>query len=102
MEVHSGRIDKRLPIAVPIWVTSFQHPGPFEKALTENVSAAGARIIVNGRWQPNDSVVVLCSPGCIANALVVYAQPLAQDGNQFAVGVRLQGSPDGWPVKAGS
>ena len=97
MEVHSGRVDKRLPMAVPIWLTSSQHPGPFEKATTENVSASGARIVVTGRWQPNDVVVVLCSPGCIANAQVVYSQPLAQDGSQFAVGVRLQSAPRGWP-----
>jgi hypothetical protein len=102
MEVQSGRVDKRLPIAVPMWLTSFQHPGPFEKAVSENVSAAGARIIVTGRWQPNDSVVILCSPGCIANAQVVYIQPLATDGTQFAVGLRLQNAAEGWPVKPGA
>jgi len=89
-------------MAVPMWLTSFQHPGPFEKAVSENVSAAGARVIVSGRWQPNDSVVVLCSPGCIANAQVVYIQPLSQDGTQFAVGIRLQSAPEGWPVRASS
>jgi hypothetical protein len=102
MEVQSGRVDKRLPIAVPMWLTSFQHPGPFEKAVSENVSAAGARIIVTGRWQPNDSIVILCSPGCIANAQVVYIQPISPDGTQFAVGLRLQSAAEGWPVKPGA
>ena len=102
MELQSGRVDKRLAMAVPMWLTSFQHPGPFEKAVSENISAAGARIIVTGRWQPNDSVVILCSPGCIANAQVVYIQPLTTDGNQFAVGLRLQTAAQGWPVKSGA
>ena len=103
MEVQSGRVDKRLAMAVPMWMTSFEHPGPFEKAVSENISAAGARIIVSGRWQPNDSVVILCSPGCIANAQVVYIQPLTTDGNQqFAVWLRLQTAAQGWPVKPGA
>jgi hypothetical protein len=84
---------------LPVWLTSFEHPGPFEKAVTENVSPVGARIIATARWQPNETVVVLCSPGCIANAQVVYSQPLASEANQFALGLRLQGTPRGWPVK---
>jgi hypothetical protein len=99
MEIQSGRVEKRLPINLPIWLTSFEHPGPFEKAVTENVSPAGARIIAAARWEPNQTVVVLCSPGCIANALVVYSQPLTSETHQFAVGVRLQTTPQGWPVK---
>ena len=62
----------------------------------------GARIIVTGRWQPNDSIVILCSPGCIANAQVVYIQPLTPEGTQFAVGLRLQSTVQGWPVKPGA
>jgi hypothetical protein len=44
--------------------------------------------------------VVLCSPGCIANAEVVYSQPLPHDNNQFAIGLRLHRAPRGWPVPA--
>lgn len=101
MEIQSGRVEKRLPMNLPVWLTSFEHPGPFEKAVTQNVSPVGARIIATARWKPNETVVVLCSPGCIANAQVVYSQPLASDTNQFALGVRLQGNPRGWPVKSG-
>jgi hypothetical protein len=99
MDLQSGRVEKRLPISVPMWLTSFNRPGPFERAVTENVSPAGARIIVGTRWPPEEAIVVLCSPGCIANAQVVYSQPLAHDNNQFALGVRLQGAPRGWPVQ---
>ena len=98
MDVQSGRVEKRLPISVPVWLTSFQRPGPFERAVTENVSPAGARVIIGTRWPPEETIVVLCSPGCIANAQVVYSQPLAHDNSQFAIGLRLQGSPRGWPV----
>jgi hypothetical protein len=52
MEVHSGRVEKRLVIAVPIWLTSSKNPGPFEKAVTENVSSVGARIIQAGTGIP--------------------------------------------------
>lgn len=100
MEVQSGRVEKRLPINVPVWITSFDHPGPFERAMTENISPVGARIIAPSGWQPSQGVVVLCSPGCIANAQVIYSQPLSSGGNQYAVGVRLQSVPRGWPVKA--
>jgi hypothetical protein len=97
MEVQSGRVEKRLAIAVPIWLTSLKNPGPFEKAVTENVSSVGARIIVGGRREPNESVVLLCSPGCIAQGEVVYAQPLQGEENYFALGVRLQANARGWP-----
>jgi hypothetical protein len=98
MEVHSGRVEKRLPMAVPIWLTSSKNPGPFEKAVTENVSSVGARIIAGGRRQANEPVVLLCSSGCIAQGEVVYAQPVPGDENYFALGVRLQSCPRGWPV----
>ena len=97
MEVQSGRVEKRLPMAVPVWLTSLRNPGPFEKAVTENVSSAGARIIVGGRKEPSEDVVLLCSPGCIAEAEVVYTQALPGEDNYFALGVRLQGNPKGWP-----
>jgi hypothetical protein len=97
MEVQSGRVEKRLPIAVPIWLTSLKNPGPFEKAVTENVSSVGARIIVGGRKEPTESVVLLCSPGCVAQGEVVYTQPLPGEDNYYALGVRLQVNPRGWP-----
>jgi hypothetical protein len=102
MEVQSGRVEKRLPISVPMWITSFEHPGPFERAITENISPVGARIIATVSWEPSQAVVVLCPPGCIANAHVVYSQPLGLDKKQYAVGVRLQSAPRGWPVKRGT
>ena len=98
MEVQSGRVEKRLPIAVPIWLTSSKNPGPFEKAATENVSSLGARIVAGGRRQPGEAVVLLCSTGCVAHGQIVYAQPLPGEENHFALGVRLQNNPRGWPV----
>jgi hypothetical protein len=86
-------------MAFPIWLTSLEQSGPFERAITENVSPAGARIVAGTRWQPGDHVVVWCSPGCITHALVVYSQLLTAEGGQFAVGVRLQDSPRTWPVR---
>lgn len=100
MEVQSGRVEKRLPIRVPMWLTSFSHPGPVQRAVTENVSRTGARIVVSTRWPPEEPIVLLYSPGCIANAHVVYSHPLAHDNTQFVLGVRLLGTPRGWPVRA--
>jgi hypothetical protein len=101
MDAQSGRVEKRLPVSVPMWLTSFNRPGPFERAVCENISPAGARIIVGTRWPADEPIVVVCSPGCIANGHVVYSQPLPHDCNQFALGVRLQNVPRGWPVPAG-
>ena len=97
MDLQSGRVEKRSPLNIPIWLTSLASPGPFERAITENISPAGARIIVANRRPPNDKIVVLCAPGCIANAEVVYSQALPHDANQFALGVRLRNVPTNWP-----
>jgi|SRR5579864_1983747 len=99
MDVQSGRAEKRMPVSVPMWLTSLNHPGPFQRAVSENISPAGARIIVGSRWSPEEPIVVLCSPGCIVNGQVVYSQPLAHDSSQFALGVRLLNVPRGWPVQ---
>jgi|ERR1700730_13168375 len=99
MDLQSGRAEKRQPMSVPVWLTSSNRPGPFARAITENVSPAGARIIIGTRWPPQDSAVVLCSAGCVANAEVVYSHALSHDANQFAIGLRLHGVPRGWPVQ---
>src|ERR1700694_1735412 len=98
MDLQSGRVEKRQPMSVPVWLTSFNRPGPVARAITENVSPAGARIIIGTPWPPQDTAVVLCSAGWVSNAQVVYSQPLSHDANQFAIGLRLQGVPRGWPV----
>jgi hypothetical protein len=100
MDRQSGRIEKRSPLNVPIWLTSLTNPGPFERAMTENISPAGARIVAPTRWPASEKIVMLCAPGCIANAEIIYSHALPYDANQFALGVRLQNSPAGWPVKA--
>lgn len=101
MEGQSGRIEKRLPIAVPIWLTSSKNPGPFEKAVTENVSSIGARIIVGGSRHPGEVVVLLCATGCIAQGQVVYACAVRGEKQCFALGIRLSSHPSGWPVELG-
>jgi hypothetical protein len=98
MDLQSGRIEKRLVMNIQVWLTSLKNPGPFERAVTENISPAGARIIAPFRWAANEKVVVLCAPGCIANAEVIYSQATPYDAHQFAVGIRLQGPARGWPA----
>jgi hypothetical protein len=96
MEVQSGRVEKRLPIAVPIWLTSSKTPGPFEKAVVENVSSEGARIVAEARRQPGETVVLLCTSGYTTQGQVVYSQPIPGEESYFAMGLRLQNPPKNW------
>ncbi len=49
-----GRIEKRVPMAVPLYLVSLTDPRAAERVLTENVSSHGARVITKQRWQPGE------------------------------------------------
>ena len=47
-----GRIEKRLPTLVPVYLASLEEPRARERTLTENVSPHGARVISKGLGIP--------------------------------------------------
>ena len=49
-----GRIEKRVPRAVSVYLISLKDPRAAEHVLTENVSSNGARVITKQRCQPGE------------------------------------------------
>ena len=100
MSKNSGRNEKRVPLAVPLWLSSLRRPGLVEKVVTANISAGGARVIAAERWDANEEIAVLCPPVCITSAEIVYSQPFdSGQKDQFAVGIHLKTPVQGWPVE---
>jgi hypothetical protein len=91
-----GRLEKRIPIAVSVYLASAREPRSGEKTLTENVSLHGARVVTKGPWQPGEQSLITSLTGEFAGrpATVVYSQPLA-DG-RFCVGLEFPGCAVNW------
>jgi len=47
----NGRIEKRFPTSVLVYLASLDEPRARERTLTENVSPHGARIISRSFWR---------------------------------------------------
>ena len=73
MKPETGRLEKRLAIAVPVRIASLDRRWLVERATTENVSLFGARILVKSMWRTNERAVVE-APGGIdpCEARVIY------------------------------
>src|SRR2546423_15108394 len=53
-----GRIEKRLPVSISIYLTSLRKPRSFEQTTTENVSPHGARTISKRSWQSGEPALI--------------------------------------------
>ena len=53
-----GRIEKRLPTSVPVYLASLGEPHAREQTVTENVSPHGARVISKRFWQPGEELLI--------------------------------------------
>ena len=59
-----GRIEKRLPTSVPVYLASIGEPRARERTLTENVSPHGVRVISKRPWQSGEgSLITLLTGG---------------------------------------
>ena len=66
-----------------------------ETTVTENVSARGARVLMQQRLPPRqEAVLVAPGDGAQAPARVVYCQRLSD--NRFAVGLELSSRVEAW------
>jgi hypothetical protein len=88
------RKQARSSMAVPLWLTSLDHPGELDWTITENVSECGARIISKRRWRVNESVLVSLPPKFTATGHVVYCQSLPS-GN-YVLGIAIGESSEAW------
>jgi hypothetical protein len=88
MPVPTGRIEKRIARAVAVEIRPEHEGRPEERTLTENVSAHGARVLMNRAWRPGQHVMVISpTEGVWARGQIVYCQRLAE--SRFAVGLEL-------------
>ena len=83
-----GRIEKRLPTSVPVYLASLGEPRARERTLTENVSPHGACVISKRSWKSGEmSLITLLAGGFQQVASVIYCLPKA--GDRFCLGVEF-------------
>jgi hypothetical protein len=85
-----GRIERRVPRAVPVYFAGVKELQPGERALTENVSPHGARLVTKRGRRLNEETIIGPLIGEIKlPARVVYCLPRL-DG-RFYVGLEFRG-----------
>ncbi len=95
MPTRSGRLEKRIRLAVPVEIFSPQNPAEAERTTTENVCSLGIRILTQQARDSNERLMISSLVGDVRTlARVVYCQRLA-DG-RFGVGLQFQGRTVNW------
>ena len=96
MPVRSGRLEKRIRLAIPVQISSLRDPAASERTTTENVCSLGIRILTRMVRASNEQLMISSLVGDLRTlARVIYCQHLP-DG-LFAVGLQVQGRPINWP-----
>jgi hypothetical protein len=95
MPARSGRLEKRIRLAVPIQISAPADPSASERTTTENVSVLGVRALVRRAWDLNERVIISSPSGNTrAAARVVYCQRTT--GERFAIGLEFLGALFNW------
>src|SRR5215469_3072102 len=95
MPLRSGRLERRIRVAVPVEIFTLQEPSSREHVTTENVCSTGARVLTQRSRPVNEHLIVRSIAGDLrTQARVIYCQRLP-DG-RFGVGLQLQGTPADW------
>jgi len=90
-----GRIEKRLPTPVPVYLAPLEDPRTRERTLTENVSPHGARVISKRSWQPDEESLITPLTGEFPQVgRVVYCSPLT--GHRFCLGMEFPDRAVNW------
>jgi len=96
MAARSGRLEKRVRLAVPIEITSPQNPAAAERTTTENVCSLGIRVLTQRAKHSNEQIMISSLTGDLRTfTRIVYYQKLP-DG-RFGVGLQFQGIAVDWP-----
>ncbi len=90
-----GRIEKRVPMAVPVDLVIAEEMLVAERVVTVNVSPHGARVVSKRRWRVEEQpwLASLTSYFRLQGS-VVYCQPLTN--GDFCVGLKFRGSLMDW------
>ena len=82
-----GRIEKRFPTSVPVYLASLDKPLAGERTLTENVSPHGARVFSQRFWRfGEESLITILTGEFPQLGRVIYCTPA---GDRFGVGVEF-------------
>jgi hypothetical protein len=95
MSLGSGRLEKRIEVAIPLQISSMLDPDTEERTTTENVCSLGIRVLTEHARQLDERLMIRSLKGNLRRlARVVYCQRLP-DGH-FAVGLQFQGGAVKW------
>ena len=92
-----GRIEKRLPTSVPVYLASLAEPRARERTLTENVSPHGARVISKRSWRSGEETLMTPLTGEFPQVgRVIYCLP--KTGHRFCLGIEFPARTVKWDV----
>jgi len=95
MPARSGRLEKRIRLAVPVHISSLQDPAAEERTTTENVCSLGMRVLTQRARQLNERLMISSLVGDLRTlARVVYCQRLPN--GRFCVGLQFQDVAANW------
>jgi hypothetical protein len=91
------RIEKRIPMEIPVVLDGHRQVPGTESTFTENVSTRGARVVSVRHWEKGERLMFVSRTGEFrSSARVAYCQPLHGDG--YAVGVEFLETKGRWVV----
>lgn len=91
------RVERRIPMEIPVVLDGHRRMPGTESTFTENVSARGARVVSTRRWEQGERLTFVSRTGEFrSSARVAYCHPLQGDG--FAVGVEFLEPKGRWVV----
>jgi hypothetical protein len=92
-----NRVERRIPMEIPVVLDGHRQMPGVESTFTENVSARGARVVSTRRWEHGERLTFASRTGEFrSSARVAYCQPLQGDG--FAIGVEFLEPKGRWVV----
>lgn len=95
MRVRSGRLEKRIRLAVAVQISSPGDSTVTERATTENVCSTGMRVLTQGARQPDERLLVRLRDGKVRIlARVIYCHRLP-DG-RCGVGLEFHDQTIAW------
>jgi len=90
-----GRIEKRLPVPVPVYLASLREPRGREQTVTENVSPHGTRVTSKRPWRPGEEALIAPGTGEFPQVgRVVYCERKTE--GRFCLGVEFLGRSVNW------
>jgi PilZ domain-containing protein len=91
------RVERRVPMEIPVLLDGHRQMPGTESTFTENVSARGARVVSTRRWELGERLTFVSRTGEFrSSARVAYCEPLRGDG--FAIGVEFLEPKGRWVV----